>query len=122
MMSPAVQSCDPAAHGRTFNTTGLAIANGAVALEVRWTWDGTSIFPACDGPLVNGSGAGNAWAIRAINTSNVPYYAHTIRKNNQPATYTLNPGQTVDITAAQAAANGYTVISDFYDITLTTTP
>jgi hypothetical protein len=77
----------------------------------------------CDGPLVNGTGpASNRWAVRAESTSGVPWYAHTTRKNGQPVTYTLNPGQVVNVSAQQAAAGGYTLASDFGGLDLTTDP
>ena len=117
---PAIRSCDPAAYGLTFNTTMLLTLG--VSIEVRWDWDGVSVFPDCDGPLVNGGGANGNWAVRVENPTGVPYYAHTTRRNGQPATYTLQPGQTVTLTANQMASAGYSLYSDFSDLTLTTTP
>lgn len=117
---PAQQSCDPAAYGRTFNVLMLDVQG--VSIEVRWNWDGVSVYPECDGPLVNSGSGPNRYAIRVVNPTGNTFYAHTTRKNGQPATYTLNPGQTVNITAAQASSNGYTKISDFADLSLSTTP
>ena len=116
---PAQQSCDPAAYGRTYNT--LMLDEQGVGLEIRWVWDGVSTFPDCDGSLVDGGAGQNRWAVRVHNPTATTFYAHTTRKNGQPATYTLNPGQTVTITATQASANGYSLISDFANLTLSTT-
>jgi hypothetical protein len=117
---PTTQSCDPAAHGRNFNTTRLATVG--VGIEVRWDWDGVSVWPNCDGPLVNGGGAAGNWAVRVKNPTAQTWYVHTTRKNGQPATYSIAPGQTQTLTVNQMASAGYTVFSDFSNLTLTTTP
>lgn len=118
---PLVQSCNPVDHGRTFNTK--AQSTMGVGIEVRWDWDGVSVYPDCDGPLVNGTGGGNTWAVRATNPTDSTWYVHTIRaRDGQAMTYSIVPGQTVTLTANQAAANGYDSIKDWLNLTLTTTP
>lgn len=117
----ALGTCDPAAYGRSYNTLNILVAND-VQIEIRWNWDGTSVYPDCDGPLVNGGGGADRWAVRATNNGTVTYYAHTTRRNGQPATYQIDPGQVRTVTAAQASNSGYSTISDFNDLTLTTTP
>jgi hypothetical protein len=122
---PALQTCDQAARGLAFNTLGLGetLDNGAwVQITARWTWDTVSVWPDCDGPLVNGSGAAGKWAVQAVNNGTGPAYLHTTKKDGTPVTYTLAAGQTANITAAQAANFGYTVVSDLGNLTLTTTP
>lgn len=115
---PAIQSCDPAAHGRTYNTLFLLIED--VSIEVRWTWDGVSVYPDCDGPLVDGGTGADRWAVRVTNTSaGMTHFANTIDKNGTPRTWSIAPGQTATVTAPQAAINGYTLISDFHDLTFT---
>jgi hypothetical protein len=122
---PALQTCDQTARGLPYNTLGLfedLDGVGGVQILVRWTWDHVSVWPVCDGPLANGSGAAGKWAVQAVNTGTVPAYLHTTKKDGSPITYTLVPGQTANITVAQAANNGYAVLSDFGNLTLTATP
>jgi hypothetical protein len=119
-----VGTCDPATRGEPYNVLQIAKANGDVQLTIRYGWDGVSTrATGCDGPLVNGTGpASNRWAVKAENLAGVTYYAHTTRKNGQPVTYTLEAGQVADVSAQQAAANGYTLASDFGGLDLTTDP
>lgn len=116
-------TCDPATRGQAFSVLQLAVANGDVMLTIRFGWDGVSVRPNCDGPLINGTGvASNRWAVQAQNLSQTTYYAHTIRKNGQLARYTLGPGATGNVTVAQASANGYTAASDFGSLSMSTDP
>lgn len=116
-------TCDPGTRGDAYNTQEMSIANGDVTLTVRYGWDGVSTRETgCDGPLVDGTGAGNRWAIRAVNLSQTTYYAHTVGKRGQPRVYTLAAGATQTVKAAAAASVGYATISDIYDLTLSTSP
>ena len=85
--------------------------------QILTVWKG-----GCDGPLVNGSGGGNVWAISYVNAGAITYYMHTIGRNGQARTFTVNPGANGTITKAQAANNGYVNRSDVDDLSLTTTP
>ena len=93
-----------------------------MGIEVRWNWDGVSVYPDCDGPLVNGGGGAGNWAVRVVNPTVQTWYVHTTRKNGQPVTYSIAPGVTQTLTVNQMGSAGYTVLSDFTDITLTVTP
>lgn len=119
---PAIRSCNQAAYGRTFNTT--ITGTMGVMFEVRWVWDGVSVPDSgCDGPITNGGGQFGNWAVQATNPTDLDWYAHTTRKNGQPAVWgPIQPGQTVTFTANQVASNGFSVISDFGGLQLTTTP
>lgn len=122
---PALQTCDQTVRGLPYNTTTQYqdLGNGeTVQVVIRWVWDKVSVWPACDGPLQDGSGSAGKWAVQATNNGTVPAYLHTVKANGTPVTYTLQPGATANITAAQAANNGYSVYSDFGNLTLTTTP
>lgn len=48
-------TCDPAERGETFNAFRLEVifpdSSGHVSAECRYTWDGTSVRPNCDGPV-----------------------------------------------------------------------
>lgn len=120
-------TCDPATRGATFNVLEQAQGDaGEVLITVRYGWDGVSTRESeggCEGPLVNGTGpASNRWAVRAVNTGTVTYYAHTTRRNGQPRRFTLTAGQTVTATAQQASAQGYDSNLDFGSLYLTTDP
>lgn len=118
-----IGTCDPATRGDPYNVLQLAVGNGDVFVTIRFGWDGTSTRETgCDGPLVNGTGAGNVWAISYINAGQTTYYMHTIGRNGQEHTLTLNPGASGTITAAQAASQGFKNVSDCDNLSLTTTP
>lgn len=115
-------TCDPASRGDPYNSQTLSMGNGAVTAEIRYGWDGVSVLPDCDGPLVNGSGTGNVWAIRVTNNDSVSWWVHTIGKRGQPHNTEFTPGSVTTFTKNQAANNGYDSISDFDELTLTTSP
>lgn len=120
-----IGTCDPASRGDTFNSQTLAMGNGAVTVDVRYGWDGVSTRQSpggCDGPLVNGVGTGNVWAIRVTNNDSVSWWVHTIGRRGQPRDTEFLPGTTTRYTANQASNNGYTTISDLAELTMTMLP
>lgn len=118
-----VGTCDPATRGDPYNVLQLAVGNGDVFVTIRYGWDGVSTRETgCDGPLVNGTGGGNVWAISYLNAGQTTYYMKTVGRNGQPRTLTLNPGASGTLTKNQAASAGYVNVSDCDNLTLTTTP
>lgn len=117
-----IGTCDPATRGDPYNVVQLAVGNGDVFVTIRYGWDGTSVRPDCDGPLVNGAGAGNVWAVSYINAGQTTYYMHTVGTNGQARTLTLNPGASGTLTRNQANAQGYINRSDVDSLSLTTEP
>lgn len=118
-------TCDPATRGDPYNVMQMAVGNGDVMVTIRYDWDHVSTKDSpggCDGPLVNGSGSGNAWAIAYVNAGQTTYYMHTIGRNGQARTFTIDPGANGTITKNQAASQGYVNKSDCDDLTLTTSP
>lgn len=116
-------TCDPATRGDAFNVMQLAVGNGDVMVTIRYGWDGTSTRETgCDGPLVNGTGSGNVWAVSYLNAGQATYYMHTIGRNGQARSLRINPGASGTLTKAQAASQGYVNVSDCDDLSLTTTP
>ena len=116
-------TCDPSTRGDAFNVMQLAVGNGDVMVTIRYGWDGVSTkATGCDGPLVNGTGSGNVWAVAYQNLGGTRYYLHTIGRNGTPHTFTLNPGASGTLTKSQAASQGFVNISDCDDLNLTTTP
>jgi hypothetical protein len=115
-------TCDPATRGDPYNVQTLSMGNGQVTIDIRYGWDGVSVRPDCDGPLVNGTGTGNVWAIRVTNNDSISWWVHTIGKRGQPHNIQFTPGSVTTFTKTQASNNGYDSISDFSDLTLTTLP
>ena len=116
-------TCDPATRGDAFNVSQLAVGNGDVFVTIRFAWDGTSVRPDCDGPLVNGTGqVSNRWAVSYLNAGQTTYYMHTTGKNGVARTLRLDPGASGTLTAQQAASQGYVNASDCVNLTLTTEP
>lgn len=116
-------TCDPATRGDPYNVLQLAVANGDVMVTIRYGWDGVSTRDAgCDGPLVNGSGAGNVWAVAYQNLGGTRYYLHTVGRNGQPHVFTLDPGAAGTLTKNQVASQGFVNRSDCDDLELTTVP
>lgn len=116
-------TCDPASHGLTFNTTIMSRGNGMVEIVIRWGWDGVSVRPDCDGPLVNGTGpADNRWAVQVTNNDTTSWWVHTVGKRGQPRNYEFTPGSVTQFTKTQASNNGYDSYSDFAELTLDQSP
>lgn len=76
----------------------------------------------CKGPLVDGTGAGNVWAVRWVNLSGIDYYLHTKGRRGQPRRVTFAAESSGTYTKAQAAAVGYDDNHDFSDLVLSTDP
>jgi hypothetical protein len=116
-------TCDPATRGEAFNVQQMAVANGQVDVTVRYGWDGVSVRPDCDGPLVNGTGVqSNRWAIKVTNNDSVAWYVHTVGRKGQPQHLQLQPGVTTTHTANQGNNAGYTSIQDFENLSMSTSP
>jgi hypothetical protein len=116
-------TCDPASRGDAFNMQQMAVANGMVDITVRYGWDGVSVRPDCDGPLVDGTGpVGNRWALKVTNNDTVSWYVHTVGRRGQPRHLELLPGVTRTYTAAQGTAAGYASITDLESLNITTSP
>ena len=118
-------TCDPATRGDPYNVLQLAVGNGDVFVTIRYGWDNVSQRTdpdGCDGPLVNGTGSGNGWAVSYVNAGQSTYYMHTVKKNGQPLTLTIPPGSNGTLTKQQAAAGGYVNASDCKSLALTTEP
>ena len=116
-------TCDPASRDAPYNLEVLSVGNGQVTVEVRYGWDGVSTFATgCDGPLVNGTGTGNVWAIRVTNNDSISWWVHTIGRRGQAHNIQFTPGSVTTYTKNQASNNGYDSISDFDELTLTTSP
>lgn len=104
-------SCDPAP--AQFNTQSMTKANGAVTIDVRYGWDGVSVWPDCQGPIIS---------IRVTNTGTETWYAHLTGRRGQPRTIAIDPGTDRIISGAQLATVGITTLDDLAELTLTRIP
>ncbi|HEX6681559.1 MAG TPA: hypothetical protein VF062_02135 [Candidatus Limnocylindrales bacterium] len=107
-------TCDPSSRGAPYNVLQLAVGDeGDVFVTIRYGWDNVSTRETgCDGPLVNGTGSGNVWAVSYTNAGQTTYYMNTVGRNGRPRTLTLNPGASGTLTRAQANAAGYMTRAD----------
>src|SRR6478752_9209701 len=111
-----IGTCDPATRGDPYNSQTLSMGNGQVTIDIRYGWDGVSTKDTgngCDGPLVNGTGAGNVWAVRVTNNDTISWYVHTIGRRGQPHNIQFAPGSVTTYTKNTVSNNGYDSISDF---------
>lgn len=101
-------TCDPASRGEAYNTVTLEFPlpnlSGAVLIDCRWGWDGTSTRPNCDGPVQS---------IRTRNTGTETAWAMLPNKKKPPQWVAVDPGTDVTITQQGQLNNlGVTKYSD----------
>lgn len=104
-------SCDPAPD--PYNVITMTKGNGTVTIDVRWTWDGVSVFPNCAGPILR---------IRVTNTGDQTWYAHVERRRGGTRTIAIEPGAAQNYTGTQLANAGIETLADLDELTLTLTP
>lgn len=106
--------CDPSPD--PYNIQQQTKANGEVLIWIAYGWDGVSVYPDCQGPLVGA---------RVQNTNQVGgtvWYAHLEGKKNHPITVAIQPGPAATYSAAQLAAVGLSTVDDIAGLTLTQSP
>jgi hypothetical protein len=106
-------TCDHTLDPRGFNSITMTKGGGDVTIDVRWTWDGVTVWPECDGPITR---------IRVINTGEVTWYAHVRRRRGGTRAVALDPGESRNYTGNQLANAGIESLSDLDDLVLTTSP
>jgi hypothetical protein len=93
-------SCDHNARGEAFNEIALQInlpdGSGSVLVDCRYTWDGTSVWPACDGPVIY---------LQTRNTGTSPAWAMLPDKKRSPLWVQLDPGTDVTVTQKGTLSN-----------------
>lgn len=110
-----IQSCNPADRGATFNAAAmeLPIGNGHVLAEYRYTWDGISVWPACDGPLT---------LLHVRNTSSQVAYALCPGKKKGDLWVEIPAGTDTNIGAGQRNQLGLENASDIAGVGISATP
>lgn len=104
-------SCDPAPD--PYNVQTLSKGNGQVTIDIRYGWDGVSVFPDCVGPILR---------VRVTNTGTQTWYAHLTGKRGRPVTIAIEPGAARNYTGAQLASVGLETLDDISDLTLNLIP
>lgn len=104
-------SCDPGVGNH--NSTELDKAAGAVKLIVVWDWDGTSVYPNCDGPVVS---------VETVNTTTDTYYAHLPHKTKGLTAVAINPGTDTTLTGNQLRQAGLDTYSSLLDLVIDQSP
>ena len=114
-----IGTCDPASRGDAFNSAELQF--GPVNVKYRFGWDGVSTRETgCVGPLVQGTGAGNRWAVAVANTSQTEtWYVHFKGRRGQPKVFELPPGFSDTFTVTQLANRGFDDSTDLEDLRIT---
>jgi hypothetical protein len=104
-------SCDPSPE--LFNEVTLTKGNGTVTVDVRWTWDGVSIYPNCAGPVIQ---------VHYTNTGQQTWYAHLPRKTRGVTTVEILPGADQVVSGAALATAGLDTLASIQGLTLSLTP
>lgn len=92
-----IGTCDPATRGETWNAWTYSIDNNACWAHVRWTWDGTSVMPNCNGPVLD---------IRVVNTSGLTYYCNLPNKTRGRTNMEIPPGTDETLSGNWLRQNG----------------
>jgi hypothetical protein len=103
-----IGTCDPATRGDAFNSVTLEKplpnGSGSVLADVHYGWDGISVRPDCDGPVL---------FLRTRNTGTQTAWAPLPNKKKPPLWVQIDPGTDVTITAQGQLNNlGLTKYSD----------
>lgn len=110
-------SCDHNARGAAYNEFSiqqrLADDSGSVLIDCRYTWDGVSVWPYCDGPVVY---------LQTRNTGTSPAWALLPDKKRGNPWVQIDPGTDVVITAKGTLGNlGLSNAQDVQTVTLSST-
>lgn len=103
-------SCDHMLNDDHLNHQVLTMGDGTVTATITWTWDGVSVFPACDGPIVS---------VRVVNAGTIAWQVRTPRASKPGGrTYTIQPGQDITLQGSTLNQRGITLLSRVEDLTL----
>lgn len=104
-------SCDPSPDA--FHVMTLTKGNGDVTVDIRYGWDGVSVYPNCVGPVLQ---------IHYTNTGAVTWYARLPRKTRGQAFVAIPPGTDQTVTGNTLRQAGLDTLDAVTDLVLTTTP
>lgn len=103
-----IGSCDPATRGQATNAKTLQ--SGLALVDIIWSWDGVSVQPNCDGPLIT---------VHGVNGDTVSHWLHFKGRRGQPKSIELPPGTNVTRNQAWLAQRGFDSVMDTVDVQLT---
>ena len=106
-----IGTCDPASRGAAYNEFDLEINH--VRVWGRFGWDGVSVRPDCDGPLIR---------IWARNDAGVTKYAWFQGRKGQPKSLEMVPGFNDSWGAAVLANRGFASYQDIEGLIITDSP
>jgi len=101
-------TCDPASRGEASNQLTVEVPNpngsGAVLIDIRYGWDGVSVRPNCEGPVLS---------LRTRNLSNSTAWANLPNKKRGNTWVQIDPGTDVTVNAQGQLNNlGLSNLSD----------
>jgi hypothetical protein len=91
----------------------VTLDKGGVIVDVRWTWDFTSVYPDCDGPIIQ---------VHVTNPTQVSYYYHVQRRRGGTRDIEIPPGTDQVLLRAALLPLGIDTLGDMAELTLTTSP
>jgi hypothetical protein len=104
-------SCDGSTNPDGLNHQILRYANNTILVDIAWTWDGVSQYPACEGPV--------NW-VRVANTGTETWTVRIPRAGKVGGrTYSLLAGVDVTLSDAVLKTRGYELLSQVEDLSLT---
>lgn len=107
-------NCNPAPDA--YNQQVLALGNGAIQVDAHYGWDGVSVFPDCNGPLLSAH-VTNA----TVDQTWYAVFPRPRRPKAPPIVITMGPGFDQTYTQQQLSSVGLDTIQDLQDFTLTQT-
>jgi hypothetical protein len=106
-------SCDHTLEPLGYNVITLTKGNGTVTVDVRWTWDGVSVWPECDGPVVQ---------VHYTNTGTETWYAHLPRKTRGVTDVAITPGEDQVVSGNALRQAGLDTLGTILGLTLNQSP
>jgi hypothetical protein len=108
-------NCDPASRGETQNEFEIDVPiqgqpGAYMAVECHFTWDGVSVWPFCDGPVIY---------LRTSNTSVVTVWALLPDKKRGDPWVAIPPGTTTITRKQDLSTLGLSNATDVQRVTLT---
>lgn len=104
-------SCNPADLGLLHHETTLQ--SGLARVIIAWDWDGVSVPPTCNGPLVS---------VRATNGDTVSHWVHFQGRSGNPKSIEMPPGTDVTLLPQQLHPRGFDTLADTVGVQITDSP
>lgn len=106
-------TCDHALDPNGYNEVTLTKGNGTVTVDVRWLWDGVSIWPACAGEVIQ---------IHYVNAGTDTWRAQLPNKTRGEAFVDIPPGTDETVTGNLLRQAGLDTLAAIVGLELTRVP